>query len=55
MSIYEVLPPLSRTRQLSPWHKALRAQRSAEDLDWSAPQRLTSGRLKDQPARALGR
>ncbi len=53
MNIYKVLPDLSSRRQLQLWHKALRAQWSAEDLDWDRPQRITQGHLKDQLARVL--
>lgn len=35
------------------WHKALRSQWSAADLNWDLPQRMTSGHLKDQLARVL--
>ena len=35
------------------WHKALRQQWSAEDLDWAQPQRITRGNLRDQLARVL--
>ena len=37
MNIYKVLPDLANRKQMSLWHKALRAQWSAEDVDWSAP------------------
>ena len=53
MNIYKVLPELKRERQLKLWHKALRSQWSAEDMPWDAPQRMTSGRLKDGLARLL--
>jgi hypothetical protein len=53
MRIYKVLPDLSKTRHMKIWHKALRSQWSATDLDWKAPQRITSPRLKDQLARVL--
>jgi hypothetical protein len=53
MNIYKVLPDLNRRRQLALWHKALRSQWSAEDVDWSRPQRLVSDRLRDQLARVL--
>jgi hypothetical protein len=53
MNIYKVLPDLKRQRQLALWHKALRSQWSAEDIAWDRPQRITSGRLKDQLARVL--
>ncbi len=53
MRVYKVLPDLSRTRHMKIWHKALRSQWSAADLDWDKPQRLTNPRLKDQLARML--
>lgn len=53
MRFYKVLPNLDRSKQLNLWHKALRSQWSAADLDWSRPQRITSRRLKDQLARFL--
>lgn len=53
MRIFKVLPDLSRRRHMKIWHNALRAQWSAEDLDWSAPQRITTDELKDQMARIL--
>ena len=53
MKIYKVLPDLSRSSHMAIWHKALRQQWSAEDIDWSKPQRITSPRLKDEMARIL--
>jgi len=53
MNIYKVLPDLRRERHMSIWHKALRSQWSAEDIDWEKPQRITSSRCKDQMARVL--
>jgi hypothetical protein len=53
MKIYKVLPELNRSKHMAIWHKALRAQWSAEDLDWQRPQRITDARLKDQLARML--
>ena len=53
MKIYKVLPDLTRTRQLKIWHKALRSQWSAADLNWDAPQRMTQRSLKDQLGRLL--
>lgn len=53
MNIYKVLPDLNKKRQLGLWHKALRSQWSAEDMNWSAPQRMTNKRLKDGLARVL--
>ena len=53
MNIYKVLPDLDKKRQLKLWHKALRSQWSAEDMNWQAPQRLTSDRTKDGLARIL--
>jgi len=53
MNIYKVLPDLKRERQLSLWHKALRSQWSAEDINWEKPQRITSPQLKDQMAKIL--
>ncbi|MEE8523991.1 MAG: hypothetical protein V3T72_08670, partial [Thermoanaerobaculia bacterium] len=53
MRIYRVLPDLSRARHMKIWHRALRSQWSATDLDWETPQRITSSRLKDQLGRVL--
>ena len=53
MNIYKVLPDLNRERHLAIWHKALRSQWSAEDINWDRPQRITRGRLRDELARIL--
>jgi hypothetical protein len=53
MKIYKVLPELSKRRHMALWHKALRAQWSAEDINWDVPQRLTSDKTKDGLARVL--
>lgn len=53
MRIYKVLPDLSKERHMKIWHKALRSQWSAADLDWDTPQRITSRKLKDQLGRIL--
>lgn len=53
MKIYKVLPDLSRKRHMSLWHKALRAQWSAEDLNWSPPLRMTSDATLSGLARVL--
>lgn len=53
MKIYKVLPDLSKRRHMSLWHKALRAQWSAEDLNWSPPMRLTSDKTLGGLARVL--
>lgn len=53
MKIYKVLPDLSRKRHMKIWHKALRSQWSAADLDWSRPQRIRKRALKDQLGRML--
>ena len=53
MKIYKVLPDLSKRRHMALWHKALRAQWSAEDINWSVPHRLTSDKTKDGLARVL--
>ncbi len=53
MKIYKVLPDLSKQRQMKIWHKALRSQWAATDLDWDRPQRITSRHLKDQLGRML--
>ena len=37
MNIYKVLPDLKKQRQLQMWHKALRSQWSADDIDWDRP------------------
>ena len=51
MKIYKVLPDLDKERHLKIWHKALRSQWSATDLDCQTPQRITSRRLKDRLGR----
>lgn len=53
MRIYKVLPDLSKTRQMKIWHKALRSQWSATDLDWDVPQRILRSDLKDKLGRLL--
>lgn len=53
MKFYKVLPDLSRKSHMALWHKALRQQWSAEDLDWSRPQAIRSPALKNQMARVL--
>ncbi len=53
MKIYKVLPDLSKRRHMSLWHKALRAQWSADDLNWSAPLRMTSDKTLSGLARML--
>src|SRR4029078_9587257 len=53
MKIYKVLPELTKKRHMTLWHKALRAQWSAEDLNWSVPHRMTSDATKDGLARLL--
>ena len=53
MNIYKVLPELGRERHMAIWHKALRSQWSAEDIEWDKPLRITSGKLRDQMARVL--
>ncbi|MCZ7644929.1 MAG: ferritin-like domain-containing protein [Planctomycetota bacterium] len=53
MKIYKVLPDLTRKRQMAIWHKALRSQWSAEDLDWGRPQRIAKDKPKDHLARLL--
>lgn len=53
MKIYKVLPDLKKERQLQLWHKALRSQWSATDLNWDRPQTITSRKFKDQMGRVL--
>ncbi|MEM7349590.1 MAG: ferritin-like domain-containing protein [Acidobacteriota bacterium] len=53
MKIYKVLPDLSKERQMKIWHKALRSQWSATDLNWDRPQRITNAHLKNQMSRIL--
>ncbi len=53
MKIYKVLPDLSKKRHMKIWHKALRSQWSATDLNWDKPLGIRSRRLKDQLGRAL--
>lgn len=53
MRVYKVLPDLSKERHMKIWHKALRSQWSAADLNWDAPQQVIKPKLKDQLARIL--
>ncbi len=53
MNIYKVLPDLKKDRQMQIWHKALRAQWSATDLDWTKPVGVKSQKLRDEMARVL--
>lgn len=53
MRIYKVLPDLSRQRHMKIWHKALRSQWSAADIDWTKPQRIADRGRRDQLARVL--
>ena len=53
MQIYKVLPDLSKNRHMAIWHKALKSQWSAEDLDWTKPVGIRKARLRDQMARVL--
>ncbi len=54
MNIYKVLPSLTRERQMKIWHKALRSQWSAADLNWDAPaSRLRERHLREKMARIL--
>ena len=53
MKIYKVLPDLSKKRHMKIWHKALRSQWSATDLNWDRPHRITSSKFKDQLGRLL--
>ena len=53
MQIYKVLPDLSKKRHMAIWHKALKSQWSAEDLNWAMPLGIRKARLKDQMARVL--
>jgi len=53
VNIYKVLPDLKKQRQMQIWQKALRAQWSAEDLNWSRPQSIHKASLKDHLARIL--
>jgi len=53
VKIFKVLPDLSKTRHLKLWHKALRSQWSATDLDWDRPHRITSRKFKDELGRVL--
>lgn len=53
MNIYKVLPELKKQRQMQIWQKALRAQWSAEDLNWSRPQAIRKASLKDHLSRIL--
>lgn len=53
MNIYKVLPSLKKERQMKIWHKALRSQWSAADLDWSTPFRIQSRKFKDELSRVL--
>ncbi|MBI4613394.1 MAG: hypothetical protein HY720_07255, partial [Planctomycetes bacterium] len=40
--MYKTLPDLTNERQLALWHKALKNQWSANDLDWKKPVRMTA-------------
>ena len=53
MNIYKVLPPLDNERQIKLWHKALRAQWSATDLDWNKPRVPRKPSIDDELARVL--
>ena len=54
MNIYRVLPSLTRERQMKIWHKALRSQWSATDLNWDVPAtRLRERHLREKLARIL--
>jgi len=53
MRIYNVFPRLTRTRQMSLWHKALKQQWSATDLDWKAPGAPRGDGFKDHLGRVL--
>lgn len=53
MKIYKVLPDLSKKRHMKIWHKALRSQWSATDLDWDRPLGVRDRHLKDQLGRLL--
>lgn len=53
MNIYKVLPDLGNSRQMKLWHKALRAQWSAEDIDWGKPVGVRAARLRDALGRVL--
>ena len=53
MNIYKVLPDLGNERQMKLWHKALRVQWSAEDLDWNRPLGVRARHLKEKLARVL--
>ena len=53
MKIYKVLPELNKRRHLSLWHKSLRAQWSAEEINWGVPHRMTSDATKRGLANVL--
>lgn len=53
MKIYKVLPELNKRRHLSLWHKALRGQWSAEEINWGAPHRMLSDATKRGLANVL--
>jgi hypothetical protein len=53
MQIYKTLPDLENRRQLGLWHKGLRCDYTAEDIDWDQSGRIRSDELKDRLARAL--
>jgi len=53
MNIYKAMPDLSNERQMRLWHQGIRKQWSAADLDWNAPRRIVSDKLRDQLGRVL--
>ncbi len=53
MNIYKVMPDLSNERQMRLWYQGIRKQWSAADLDWNAPRRIVSDKLRDQLGRVL--
>ncbi len=47
------MPDLSNERQMRLWYQGIRKQWSATDLDWNAPRRIVSDKLRDQLGRVL--
>ncbi len=53
MNIYKVMPNLGNERQMRLWQQGIRKQWSAADIDWKAPRRIVSDKLRDDLARVL--
>ena len=53
MKIYRTLPSLSKRRELTLWHKALKVQWSAADFDWDRPGGIRSEATRTRLGRVL--